>query len=57
MDEDLHVKLPATAKAQDLLFEDLVPSSSQTPQTATNRIGIGEQLNVPQDLNNISCSQ
>ena len=43
-DEDLDVKLPATTKADDVLLEDLVPT--------TNRVGVGEQLNVSQDLNN-----
>ena len=52
-DEDLDVKLPATMKGQDVQLEDLIPSSRPSPQTATNRIGIGEQCNVSQDLNNI----
>ena len=43
-DEDLDVKLPATTKADDVLLEDLVPN--------TTRVGVGEQLNVSQHLNN-----
>ena len=52
-DKDLNVKLPATMKAQDVLLEDLVPTSILSPHTATNRIGVSEQLNVSQDLKNI----
>ena len=52
-DEELDVKLPVTMKAQDVLLEDLVPSSRPSPHTATNRDGIGEQLTVSQDVNNI----
>ena len=52
-DEDLDVKLPATMKAQDVLLEDLVPTSIPLPHKATNRIGVREQLNVSKDLNNI----
>ena len=52
-DEDLDVKLPATMKAQDVLLEDLVPTSIPLPHKATNRIGFREQLNVSKDLNYI----
>ena len=45
-DEELDVELPATMKAQDILLEDLVPSSRLSPHTGTNRIGISEQLTV-----------
>ena len=51
-DEDLDVKLPATTKTDDVLLEDLVPTSIPSSHTATNRIRDGEQLNVSQDLNN-----
>ena len=52
--QELDAKLPATMKAQDILLEDLVPSSSRpSPHTGTNRIGIAEQLNVSKDVNNI----
>ena len=44
---------PATKKAQDELLDDLVPSSRLSPPTATNGFGIGEQLPVSQDVNNI----
>ena len=50
--EELDVKLPATKKAQDVQLEDLVPSSTLSPPTATNRFGISEQLSVSQDVNN-----
>ena len=40
-------------KAQDVLLEDLAPSSRPSPHTATNRIGTGQQLTVSQDVNNI----
>ena len=53
-DEDLDVKLPATTKkAQDVLLEDLVHTSIPSPYTPTDRTGVGEQLNVSQDLKNI----
>ena len=48
--EELDVKLPATKKAQDVLLEDLVPSSRLSPPTATNTF---EQLHVSQYVNNI----
>ena len=51
-DEEFNVKLPATTKADDILLDDLVPTSILSPHTATNRIGVGEQLNVSPDLNN-----
>ena len=50
-DEDLDVKLLGTTKTDDILLEDLFPTSLPLPHTATNRIGVGEQLNVSQDLN------
>ena len=34
-------------------MEDLVLSSRLSPPTATNRFGIGEQLSVSQDVNNV----
>ena len=51
--EELDERLPATKKAQDELLEDLVPSSRLSSPTATNGFGIGEQLPVSQDVNNI----
>ena len=51
--EELDVKLPATMKAQDVLLEDLVPSSRLSPPTATNRFGIGKELPVSQVVNNV----
>ena len=51
--EELEVKPPATKKAQDVLLEDLVPSSTMAPPTPTNIFGISEQLPVSQDANNI----
>ena len=45
-DEDLNVKLPATTKAQDVLLEDLVPTSILSPHMATIRIRVGKQLNM-----------
>ena len=51
--EELEVKPPATKKAQDVPLEDLVPSSTMSPPTATNIFGISEQLPVSQDINNI----
>ena len=34
--EELEVKPPTTKKAQDVLLEDLVPSSTMSPRTAIN---------------------
>ena len=51
--DELDVKLPATKKVQDVLLEDLVLSSRLSPPTDTNKFGIGEQLPVSQDVNNI----
>ena len=45
------MKLLATTKADDVVLEDLVPTSTPSPHTTMNRIGVGEQLNVPHDLN------
>ena len=50
--KDLDVKLPATTKTDDVLMEDLVPTSIPSPHTTTNRIGVGEQLHVSHDLKN-----
>ena len=49
--EDLDVKLPVTTKTDDVLLEDLVPTSIPLVHTGTSRIGVGEQLNVSHDLN------
>ena len=49
----MDVKLPVTMKAQDVLLEVLVITSILSPHTATYRFGVGEQLNVSQDIKNI----
>ena len=51
--EELDVKSPATKKVQDVVLEDLVPSSTMSPPAATNIFGISEQLSVSQDVNTI----
>ena len=50
--EELDVKLPASKKAQDVLLEDIVPST-MSPPIPTNIFGIREQLPVSQVVNNI----
>ena len=49
--EDLDVKLPVTTKTENVLLEDLVPTSIPLVHTATRRIDAGEQVNVSHDLN------
>ena len=49
----MDVKLPVTMKAQDVLLEVLVITSILSPHTATDRFGVGDQLNVSQDVKNI----
>ena len=51
--EELDAKPTATKKSLNVLLEDLVPSSTMSPPTATNIIGTSEQLPVSQDMNNI----
>ena len=51
--EELDLKPPATKKAQGVLLEDLVPSSTMSPPTATSIFGISEQLSMSQDVSNI----